>query len=104
MIGLARLYAEASFGKHESFAAAVNAHPLARESGVSVSRVSIGRYLSGTTVPDLAVGRVIVAVLAARLGRPLTLNDVWPVAFAPAVSDLALRYCQRPFGSPRGRP
>ncbi|KAA9374853.1 tetratricopeptide repeat protein [Microbispora cellulosiformans] len=92
MIGLARLYAEAGFGKHESFAAAVNSHPLARESGVSVSRVSIGRYLSRTTVPDLAVGRVIVAVLAARLGRPLTLNDVWPVTFAPAVSDLALRY------------
>lgn len=92
MIALARLYTEAGFGKHESFAAAVNAHPLARQAGVSVSRVSIGRYLAGTTVPELTVGRVIVAVLAARLSRSLALNDVWPMTFAPAISDLALRY------------
>ncbi|MEV4390554.1 hypothetical protein [Nonomuraea sp. NPDC049607] len=92
MNGLSRLYAAAGFSKQESFAAAVNAHPLAREAGVSVSRVSIGRYLSGSTAPELAVARVIVAVLAARLGQPVTLNDVWPVAFAPAISDLALRY------------
>jgi hypothetical protein len=89
---LARLYGEAQFNKHESFAAAINSHPLARESGVSVSRVSIGRYLSGVTTPDLAVARVIVTVLAARLGRAITLNDVWPVAFAPPIGDVALRY------------
>ncbi|MFC0862212.1 hypothetical protein ACFHYQ_07875 [Sphaerimonospora cavernae] len=92
MTGLARLYAEAGFGKHESFASAVSSHPLARQAGLSVSRVSIGRYLAGTTVPELVVARVIVAVLAARLGRSVTLNDVWPVTFAPAISDLALRY------------
>lgn len=92
MTQLARLYAEANFSKHESFAAAINSHPLASKTGISVSRVSVGRYLSGATVPDLAVARVIVAVLAARLGRPITLNDVWPVAFAPASDDVALHY------------
>lgn len=92
MAGFARLYAEAGFGKHESFAAAVNSHPLARRHGVTVSRVSIGRYLAGATVPSLTLARVIAAVLADRLGRRVTLNDVWPLAFAPAIGDLALRY------------
>ncbi len=89
---LGELYAEAGFHKHESFASAVNHHPLAATMHVGVSRVSIGRYLSGVTMPDLATGRLIVAVLSARLGRPVTLNDAWPSEFAPAVADVALRY------------